>query len=279
MRAALIAAILFAGLLNCAYSAPQPQPDEDTEAVLQELQTVLEQGGAPTPAPIQFLCKKSGTAEAQFLASAYAAYKLGNAAYNAYKMWDDEQARDQWITRKHVGTALKVANAAHRAWNDEQRARDQWLTRKHVGTALKVANAAHRAWNDQEARDQWLTRKHVGTALKVANAVHKAWNDQQARDQWLTRKHVGTALKVANAAHRAWNDQEARDQWFNRKNIGKALKVANAAHRAWNNQQLADAQGADQELADAQGSPAIVNFSCTPVKVNSNGEVTFLDLE
>ena len=251
MRAALIAAILFAGLLNCAYSAPQPQPDEDTEAVLQELQTVLEQGGAPTPAPIQFLCKKSGTAEAQFLASAYAAYKLGNAAYNAYKMWDDEQARDQWITRKHVGTALKIANAAHRAWNDEQR-----------------------------ARSQWLTRKHVGTALKVANAVHKAWNDQQARDQWLTRKHVGTALKVANAAHRAWNDeQRARDQWFNRRNIGKALKVANAAHKAWNNQQLADAQGADQELIDAQGASAIVNFSCTPVKVSSNGEVTFLDLE
>ena len=157
MRTALIAAILFAGLLNCAYSAPQPepQPDEDTEAVLQELQTVLEQGGAPTPEPTQFLCTKSGNAEAQFL-----------------------------------------------------------------GTALHVANAVHRAWNDREARDQWLTRKHVGTALRVANAAHKAWNNQ-----------------------------------------------------------LADAQGADQELVDEQGNPAIVKFSCTPVKVNSNGEVTFLDLE
>ena len=219
MRTALIAVALFVGLINCAYSAPQPQPEENTEAVLQELQSVLEQGGASTPAPTQFLCTKSGSAEAE------------------------------WLTRKHVGTALKIANAAHRAWNDQQ-ARDQWLTRKHVGTALKVANAAHRAWNDQQARDQWLTRKHVGTALKVANAAHRAWNDQQARDQWLTRKHVGTALKVANAAHRAWN-----------------------------NQQLADAQGADQELADDQGTAAIVNFSCTPVKVNSNGEVTFLDLE
>ena len=190
MRTALIAVALFVGLINCAYSAPQPQPEENTEAVLQELQSVLEQGGASTPAPTQFLCTKSGSAEAE------------------------------------------------------------WLTRKHVGTALKIANAAHRAWNDQQARDQWLTRKHVGTALKVANAAHRAWNDQQARDQWLTRKHVGTALKVANAAHRAWN-----------------------------NQQLADAQGADQELADDQGTAAIVNFSCTPVKVNSNGEVTFLDLE
>ena len=61
--------------------------------------------------------------------------------------------------------------------------------------------------------------------------------------------------------------------------MGTALKVANAVHRAWNNQQLADAQGADQELVDAQGTPAVVNLSCTPVKVNSNGEVTFLDLE
>ena len=71
--------------------------------------------------------------------------------------------------------------------------------------------------------------------------------------------------------------------------MGTALKVANAVHKAWNNQQLADAQGAEQELADAQGanqeladtqgSQSIVNFSCTPVKVNSNGEVTFLDLE
>ena len=195
MRTTLIAVALFAGLINCVYSAPQPQPEENTEAVLQELQSVLEQGGASTPAPTQFLCTKSGNAEAEWL-----------------------------------GTALKIANAAHRAWNDQQ-ARDQWLTRKHVGTALKVANAAHRAWNDQQARDQWLTRKHVGTALKVANAVHKAWNNQQLAD--------------AQGA----------------------------------NQELADAQGADQELADAQGTAAIVNFSCTPVKVSSNGEVTFLDLE
>ena len=100
----------------------------------------------------------------------------------------------------------------------------------------------------------------MGTALKVANAAHRAWNDQQARDQWLTRKHVGTALKVANAVHRAWNNQQLAD--------------AQGA-----NQELADAQGADQELADAQGTAAIVNFSCTPVKVSSNGEVTFLDLE
>ena len=204
MRAALIAAILFAGLLNCAYSAPQPepQPDEDTEAVLQELQTVLEQGAAPTPAPTQFLCTKNGNADAkaQFLATALAAYKLGHAAYH---LWDDEQARDQWLTRKHVGTALKVANAAHKAWNDEQRARSQWLTRKHVGTALKVANAAHKAWNDQQARDQWLTRKHVGTALKVANAAHKAWNNEEARDQWFNRRNVGKAIKIANAAHKA----------------------------------------------------------------------------
>ena len=150
MRTALIAAILFAALLNCAYSAPQPQPDEDTEAVLQELQSVLEQGGSSTPAPTQFLCRKSGNAEAQFL----------------------------------------------------------------------------------------------GTDARNAEDV-----------------------------------QQARDQWLNRKNVGKALKVANAVHRAWNDQQLADAQGADQELAVAQGAAAIVNFSCTPVKVNSNGEVTFLDLE
>ena len=100
----------------------------------------------------------------------------------------------------------------------------------------------------------------MGTALKVANAAHRAWNDQQARDQWLTRKHVGTALKVANAAHRAWNNQQLAD--------------AQGAE-----QELADVQGANQELADTQGSPAIVNLSCTPVKVNSNGEVTFLDLE
>ena len=195
MRTTLIAVALFAGLINCVYSAPQPQPEENTEAVLQELQSVLEQGGASTPAPTQFLCTKSANAEAE------------------------------------------------------------WL-----GTALKIANAAHRAWNDQQARDQWLTRKHVGTALKVANAAHRAWNDQQARDQWLTRKHVGTALKVANAVHRAWNNQQLAD--------------AQGA-----NQELADAQGADQELADAQGTAAIVNFSCTPVKVSSNGEVTFLDLE
>ena len=76
----------------------------------------------------------------------------------------------------------------------------------------------------------------------------------------MTRKHVGTALKVANAVHKAWNNQQLAD--------------AQGA-----NQELADAQGADQELADAQGTAAIVNFSCTPVKVSSNGEVTFLDLE
>ena len=201
MRTAFIAAILFAGLLNCAYSAPQPQPDEDTEAVLQELQTVLEQGAAPTPAPTQFLCTKSSNAEAQFLGTALAAYKLGNAAYHGYKMWDDEQARDQC------------------------------LNRKNMGKALKIANAAHRAWNDQQARDQWLTRKHVGTALKVANAAHKAWNNQQLAD--------------AQGAE----------------------------------QELADTQGANQELADTQGSPEVLSLSCTPVKVNSNGEVTFLDLE
>ena len=193
MRTALIAAILFAALLNCAYSAPQPQPDEDTEAVLQELQSVLEQGGSSTPAPTQFLCRKSGNAEAQF---------LGTDARNAEDV--------------------------------------------------------------QQARDQWLNRKNVGKALKVANAVHRAWNDQQ----------------LADAQGNKYTDvQQARDQWLNRKNVGKALKVANAVHRAWNDQQLADAQGANQELAVAQGAAAIVNFSCTPVKVNSNGEVTFLDLE
>ena len=100
----------------------------------------------------------------------------------------------------------------------------------------------------------------MGTALKVANAAHRAWNDQQARDQWLTRKHVGTALKVANAAHKAWNNQQLAD--------------AQGAE-----QELADTQGANQELADTQGSPEVLSLSCTPVKVKSNGEVTFLDLE
>ena len=54
MRTALLVAVLFAGLLNCAYSAPQPRA-----ATLQEIQNILMQDEAteePTTED-QYLCK------------------------------------------------------------------------------------------------------------------------------------------------------------------------------------------------------------------------------
>ena len=62
MHTALIITFLFAGLLNCAYTAP-PTPTK-TGNVLQELRTVLEQS-TPSEQPsenqeIDFLCKVVG---------------------------------------------------------------------------------------------------------------------------------------------------------------------------------------------------------------------------
>ena len=61
MRTTLIIAIIFAGLLSCAYSAPP------SNAVLQELQSVLAQQNSPTEEPseepakaIELLCRVVG---------------------------------------------------------------------------------------------------------------------------------------------------------------------------------------------------------------------------
>ena len=62
MRTTLLIAILFAGLLNCAYTAPQTNAD----AVLQELQSVLaqnspsEEPSQEPPEAIDLLCRVVG---------------------------------------------------------------------------------------------------------------------------------------------------------------------------------------------------------------------------